>query len=193
MYNITKNGIQLSLEDNLVPVKLNRNNIYIPCELIDAEGVVIHNSYVEPIEGLEIRWLDGGTTIDRMNSAGAAAMQSLNAEPPKEAGIFTYDEWAPGKLYKQFENFTCEGVAGFARIEHTAAEHQRPFAEGMSAVYGARPPQDSEGVYAYVSSMKVDAGDKVRSVKDGQVYEAIQPADPLTFDPVDAVSIFVLI
>ena len=55
MYTITKNGIQLSIEDNLVPVKLNRNNIYVPCELTEADGLVIGNDYVEPIEGLEIR------------------------------------------------------------------------------------------------------------------------------------------
>lgn len=129
-------------------------------------------------------------TIDRMNEAGAEAMQSLKAEPPKSAGVFTFPEWTPGKTYKRFENFTLDGVAGFARMEHTAQEHQRPFAEGMSAIYGARPPQDAEGVYAYVSSMKVDMGDKVRSEKDGEVYEAIQAADPLLYDPADVPAIF---
>ena len=66
MYIITKNGTQLSLEDNLVPVKLNRNNIYIPCDLIEAEGIVIQNSHVEPIEGLEIRYMDGANSINTM-------------------------------------------------------------------------------------------------------------------------------
>lgn len=130
-------------------------------------------------------------TIDRMNAAGAAAMQSLEVEPPKEAGVFTYDEWKAGKTYKRFEPFTHNGIAGFARIEHTAQEHQQPFAEGMSALYGARPPQDAEGVYTYVSSMKVEVGDKVRSAKDGAVYCCYaNGADPLTYDPADAPALF---
>lgn len=66
MYNITKNGVPFAMLDNLIPVKLNRNNIYIPCDLIDAEGIVIGNDYVEPIEGLDIRWLDGADSIEVM-------------------------------------------------------------------------------------------------------------------------------
>lgn len=135
--------------------------------------------------------------IDRMNTAGAeavqSAMQALDMEPPKSAGAFTYDEWTPGKPYERLECFTYNGIAGFTRQKHTAQEHQRPFTEGMSAIYGARPPQDAEGVYEYISSMKVDVGDKVRSAKDGMVYVCYaNGADPLTADPVDAVSIFEL-
>ena len=66
MYNITKNGVQIAMLDNLVPVKLNRNNIWITCDLTEAEGIVIGNDYVEPIEGLEIRWMDGANSIDKM-------------------------------------------------------------------------------------------------------------------------------
>ena len=40
--------------------------------------------------------------------------------------------------------------------------------------------------------MKVDVRDRVRSEKDGNVDTAIQPADPLLYDPVDAVSVFEL-
>ena len=136
-------------------------------------------------------------TIGRMNAAGAeevqSAMQALDKEPPKSAGAFTYDEWTPGKPYERLECFTYNGIAGFTRQKHTAQEHQRPFTEGMSAIYGARPPQDAEGVYEYISSMRVDVGDKVRSAKDGMVYVCYaNGADPLTYDPADAVSIFEL-
>ena len=138
------------------------------------------------------KWTNGAVKrAAQINTAGVEAMQALKAEPPKSAGVFTYDEWTPGKLYKRFENFTLDGVAGFARIEHTAMEHQRPFTKGMSAVYGARPPQDANGVYAYASSMKVDVGDKVRSAKDGEVYYCYaNGADPLTYDPADVPAIF---
>ena len=190
MYSITKNGVLLSNEDNLVPVKLNRNNIYIPCELIEAEGIVIHNDYVEPIEGLEIRWLDGGTTIDRMNSAGAEAMQSLKAAPPVSAGVFTYDEWKANTPYKQYDLFTYQGVAGFIRQAHTSLAVYPPFSVGTEALYGARPAADTEGIYPYVYNMRVTVGMRVRSEKDGNVYVAINEADPLLYDPVDAVSIF---
>ena len=66
MYNIIKNGVSVAMLDSLIPVKLNRNNIYIPCDLIDAEGIVIGNDYVEPIEGLEIRYMDGANSINTM-------------------------------------------------------------------------------------------------------------------------------
>lgn len=141
------------------------------------------------------KWYKGAekraAQIDRMNIAGVEVIQNLKSEPPKSAGVFTYDEWTPGKIYKQFENFTCDGIAGFARIEHMAYEHQRPFTEGMSAVYGARPPQDVDGTYDYISSMKVDIGDKVRSAKDGKVYRCYaNGADPLVYDPADVPAIF---
>lgn len=38
--------------------------------------------------------------------------------------------------------------------------------------------------------MKVDVRDRVRSEKDGNVYTAIQPADPLLYDPVDVPALF---
>ena len=192
MYNITKNGVPFAMLDNLIPVKLNRNNIYIPCDLIDAEGIVIGNDYVEPIDGLEIRWLDGANKIDTMNTAGAEAMQSLNSEPPVSAGVFTYGEWQPNTQYKQYDLFTYQGNAGFVRQAHTSLAVYPPFSVGTEALDGARPSPDTEGIYPYVYNMKVEVGMKVRSDKDGNVYIAIQPADPLLYDPVDAASIFVL-
>ena len=129
--------------------------------------------------------------IDRMNTAGAEAMQSLNAEPPVSAGVFTYDEWKANTPYKQYDLFTYQGVAGFIRQAHTSLAVYPPFSVGTEALYGARPSPDTEGIYPYVYNMKVEKGMKVYG-KDGNVYIAIQPADPLLIDPADAVSIFEL-
>ncbi|MBR5291710.1 MAG: hypothetical protein IKU32_02210 [Clostridia bacterium] len=131
-------------------------------------------------------------TIDRLNTAGAEAMQSLNAEPPVSAGVFTYGEWMPDTWYERYALFTYNGVAGFIRQAHTSLEVYPPFSVGTEALYGARPSPDTEGIYPYVYNMRVEVGMRVRSEKDGNVYIAIQPADPLLFDPADAVSIFVL-
>lgn len=190
MYTITKNGIRLSIEDNLVPVKLNRNNIYVPCELTEADGLVIRNDYVEPIEGLEIRYMDGANEIDRMNTAGAEAMQSLNAEPPVSAGVFTYDGWQPDTQYEQYALFTYQGSAGFVRQAHTSLAVYPPFSTGTEALYGARPSPDVYGVYPYVYNMRSEIGMVIRSVKDGQKYKAKQNADPLLYDPADVPALF---
>ena len=130
--------------------------------------------------------------IDRMNAAGAEAMQALNSEPPVSAGVFTYDEWKANTPYKQYDLFTYQGVAGFIRQAHTSLAVYPPFSVGTESLYGARPSPDSEGIYPYVYNMKVEKGMKVRSEKDGNVYIAIQAADPLLYDPADAVSIFEL-
>lgn len=133
-------------------------------------------------------------TIDRMNYAGAqamqAAMQALNSEPPVSAGVFTYGEWMPNTPYKQYDTFTYQGVAGFVRQAHTSLAVYPPFSVGTEALYGARPAADTEGIYPYVYNMRVTVGMRVRSEKDGNVYVAINEADPLLYDPVDAVSIF---
>lgn len=131
-------------------------------------------------------------TIDRMNAAGAEAMQALNSEPPVSAGVFTYDEWKENTPYERYALFTYNGVAGFIRQAHTSLEVYPPFSVGTEALYGARPSPDSEGIYPYVYNMKVEKGMKVRSEKDGNVYIAINEADPLLYDPADAASIFEL-
>ena len=128
--------------------------------------------------------------INRMNSAGAEAMQSLKADPPVSAGVFTYGEWEANTRYEQYALFTYNGNAGFVRQAHTSLEAYPPFSVGTEALYGARPSPDAEGIYPYVYNMRIEVGMKVRSEKDGNVYTAIQPADPLLYDPVDAVSIF---
>ena len=130
--------------------------------------------------------------IDRMNSAGAEAMQSLNAEPPVSAGVFTYDEWKANTPYEQFALFEYEGIAYFTRQAFTSSAVYPPGSPGTEALYGVRPSPDTEGVYPYVYNMKVETGMRVRSEKDGFIYIAINKADPLLDDPVDAVSIFEL-
>ena len=133
-------------------------------------------------------------TIDRMNTAGAEAMQAavLTAEPPVSAGVFTYPEWEADTWYEQHTLLTYEGVTYFTRQAFTSSAVYPPGSIGTEALYGVRPAADSEGIYPYVYNMRVDVDMKVRSEKDGNVYTAIQPADPLTADPVDAVSIFEL-
>lgn len=134
-------------------------------------------------------------TIDRMNTAGAEAMQAavLTTEPPVSAGVFTYPEWQPDTWYERHTLFNYEGMTYFTRQAITSSAVYPPGSIGTEALYGVRPAADSEGIYPYVYNMRVDVDMKVRSEKDGNVYVAIQPADPLTADPVDAVSIFVLI
>ena len=117
-------------------------------------------------------------------------MQSLNAEPPVSAGVFTYSEWQPDMAYEQYALFTYQGNAGFVRQAHTSLAVYPPFSVGTESLYGARPSPDSEGIYPYVYNMKVEVGMKVRSEKDSNVYTAIQPADPLLYDPADVPAIF---
>ena len=44
-------------------------------------------------------------------------------------------------------------------------------------------PPEAEGIYPDVYNMKVKVDIKMRSEKDGNVYIAIQPANPLLYDP----------
>lgn len=190
MYEIKKDGVRFALKDEVIYVIKNRNNIYIPCEPVKAEGIVMGNDYVEPIEGLEIIYVDGANTIDRMNIAGAAAMQERHAEPPVSAGVFTYPEWQPDTAYEQYDLFTYQGNAGFVRQTHTSLAIYPPFSVGTEALYGARPSCDSEGVYPYVYNMRIEVGMKVRSEKDSAIYIAINDADPLLYDPADVPALF---
>ena len=131
-------------------------------------------------------------TIDRMNAAGAEAMQAavLTIDPPVSAGVFTYPQWQPDTWYELHTLLTHEGMTYFTRQAFKSSSVYPPGSIGTEALYGVRPAADSEGIYPYVYNMRVEVGMKVRSEKDGNVYVAIQPADPLTSDPVDAVSIF---
>lgn len=141
--------------------------------------------------GKYTEWANGrAAQIDRMNTAGAEAMQKLNAEPPVNAGVFTYNEWQPDTQYAQYTLFTYQGKVGFVRQAHTSLAVYPPFSTGTEALYGARPSPDVNGVYPYMYNMKVEVGMKVRSEKDSKVYVAIQPADPLLYDPANVASIF---
>ena len=129
--------------------------------------------------------------IDRMNSAGAEAMQSLNAEPPVSAGVFTYDEWKPNVKYKQYAMFQHNGNPYFAKQEHTSLEVYPPDIKGVESLYGARPSPDIGGIYPYIYNMAVELGMKVRSAKDSNIYECYANAtDTLVDDPVDVPAIF---
>ena len=139
------------------------------------------------------REIDGkDTRIAALAAAGAA--QIAGQVPVATAGLFApaLPAWEPGTSYAQYAPFVYDGVMYFTRQAVTAMEHQPPGSAGMEAIYGVRSIPDDDGVYPYVYNMKVEVDMKVQSAKDGNVYIAIQPADPLLYDPVDAVSIFTL-
>ena len=141
--------------------------------------------------GKYTEWAHGkATQIDRMNTAGAEAMQKLNTEPPVNAGVFTYNEWQPDTQYEQYALFTYQGNAGFVRQAHTSLAVYPPFSPGTESLYGARPSPDVYGVYPYVYNMRSEIGMVIRSVKDGQKYKAKQNADPLLYDPADVPALF---
>ena len=199
MYEIKKNGKHLSYEDVIRYVKLQSNGIYCLCSDDEAAGIVVNNGYIchlagraelPDVETVSFDEINGANKINRMNTAGAEAMQSLNAEPPVSAGVFTYGEWQPDTQYEQYALFTYNGMAGFVRQAHTSLAVYPPFSTGTEALYGARPSPDVNGIYPYVYNMKVEVGMKVRSEKDGNVYIAIQPADPLLYDPADVPALF---
>ena len=132
--------------------------------------------------GKYTEWANGrAAQIDRMNTAGAEAMQSLNAEPPVSAGVFTYGEWQPDTQYKQYALFTYQGNAGFARQAHTSLAVYPPFSTGTEALYGARPSPDTEGIYPYVYNMAAVAGMRVR--ENGETSVCARDIDPLLYPP----------
>ena len=132
--------------------------------------------------GKYTEWANGrAAQIDRMNTAGAEAMQSLNAEPPVSAGVFTYGEWQPDTQYEQYALFTYQGNAGFARQAHTSLAVYPPFSTGTEALYGARPSPDTEGIYPYVYNMAANANMRVREGAD--IYVCMRAIDPLLYPP----------
>lgn len=195
MYEIIKDGERFILCDELILVKKNRNDIYIPVEQTEAEGVVIGNDVVEPIGNVDIYWFDGANRINLLNAAGAEIVQtsakSSGAEPSANAGVFTYDEWHENTDYEQYDMFTYKGNAYFAKQKLTSSSVYPPDALGVEALYGIRPTPDSEGVYPYVRNMAVTIGMKVRSAKDDNVYVCYANAtNTLVYDPADVSAIF---
>ena len=129
--------------------------------------------------------------INRMNTAGAEAVQSLGKEPPVSAGFFTYGEWQPNTKYKQYAMFQYNGNPYFAKQEHTSLAVYPPGSVGTESLYGARPSPDLDGVYPYVYNMAAELGMKVRSAKNGNIYECYANATyTLIDDPADAPAIF---
>lgn len=128
--------------------------------------------------------------IDRMNTAGAEAVQSLKADPPVSAGVFTYDEWKANTPYERHDLFTYNGIAGFIRQTHTSLAVYPPFSVGTEALYGARPAPDTEGIYPYVYNMKAVEGMKVR--EDEATYYCYNPIDPMLNPPSELAAHFKL-
>ena len=195
MYEIIKDSERFILCDELILVKKNRNDIYIPVEQTEAEGVVIGNDVVEPIGNVDIYWFDGANRINLLNAAGAEIVQtsakSSGTEPSANAGVFTYDEWRENTDYEQYDMFTYKGNAYFAKQKFTSSSVYPPDALGVEALYGIRPTPDSEGVYPYVRNMAVTIGMKVRSAKDNNVYICYANAtNTLVYDPADVSAIF---
>lgn len=69
MYEIKKDGVRLSLEDELRYVKTQPNGVTVYCGKEEAEAVEINNSYNEPIEGLEIIEFNGAVQVTDMEAA----------------------------------------------------------------------------------------------------------------------------
>ena len=128
--------------------------------------------------------------IQKIKRTGGAAMSQSGVEPGVDAGLFDYPEWAVDVEYKQNDLFMYDGQPGFVRQAHTSQETWLPFSTGTESLYGARPRQGPDGVYPYLYNMKVEVGMRVRSAKDNAVYAALQPADPLLYDPADVPALF---
>ena len=133
-------------------------------------------------------------SINALVKEGVALAQKSTEVPSATIGVLAdgIPEWKVGTLYeKQYTLFTYDGKVGFTRLANvTAMEHQPPFSTGMESVYGVRPIPNLDGVYPYIYNMKADVGMLVRSMKDNNVYECIQAADPLLYDPVDVPALF---
>lgn len=128
--------------------------------------------------------------IRKLRQKGGEAVQAVDTEPSVDAGLFDYPNWEVGVAYEANQLFMYEGKPGFVRQAHTSQAHWIPFTTGTESLYGARPRQLPDGTYPYVYNMKVEVGMRVRSEKDSEIYEAIQPSDPLLYDPADVPALF---
>lgn len=132
--------------------------------------------------------------IRKLRQAGGEAMSKAQTDesPAVDAGLFDYPEWEPGMVFEKKNSFFLYGgKVGFTRQAGiTAQAHQPPFSTGMESVSGVRPRQGPDGVYPYEYNMRSDVGMRVRSKINGSVYVAIQPADPLLFDPAEISALF---
>lgn len=205
MYKLIKNdGAILSTEDKARYVKMQSNGVLVLCPESEAQGLVVDNDYAVNLEGrtpipdieitVSLSEFNGPDKLAAVTAEGAALAQGR--EPTATVGILAegFPAWEPGKLYeKAYSLFVYDGKVGFTRQANiTAQEHQPPFSTGMEAIYGVRPIPDDNGIYPYVYNMKSEVGMRVRSAKDSNVYAAIQPADPLLYDPADVPALFTI-
>ena len=201
MYRVILHGAQIALEDKLAFVRKQANGFVVRCSEEEAQGIVVGDSaiyhlYGKPsLDGAETVYIEefsGKSRLVAIAAEGAALAAESGQEPRASAGLL-YDglpHWEAGREYVKNELFTHAGMVGYARQAHTSQAVYTPFSTGTESLYGVRPVPDDYGIYPYVYNMKSEVGMRVRSAKDGAVYAAIQPADPLLYDPADVPALF---
>ena len=201
MYRVILHGAQIALEDKLAFVRKQVNGFVVRCSEEEAQGIVVGDSaiyhlYGKPsLDGAETVYVEefsGQSRLVAIAAEGAALAAESGQEPRASAGLL-YDglpHWEAGRAYAKNELFTYAGMVGYARQAHTSQGHKAPFSTGTESLYGVRPVPDDYGVYPYVYNMRLEVGMRVRSAQDGAVYVAIQPADPLLYDPADVPALF---
>jgi len=194
MYEITKNGTRLSLEDKARYTKHQKNGVDILCSFEEADGIAILNDYIEPLDGVDVREFNGPARMSAVIAEGAALAQASQEEPAATVGVLAegFPAWEPGAYYeKRYTLFEHKGDVYFTRQDGiTAYAHQEPGATGMESVYGIRPIPDEEGVYPYRRNMAASVGMQVRD-RD-VVYECIRSIDPVLYPPADLPAHFVV-
>lgn len=183
MYEIRKNGTHLSYEDELRYVRTQPNGVTAYCEESEADAIEIYNSFNEPLEGVEVRWLSGPGKLALVTAEGAALAQASTEEPAATVGVLAegFPEWEAGKDYAQYELFAYGNRVGFARQALTSSDVYPPFSAGTEALYGVRPVPDTDGVYPYAYNMAASLG--MRVSHEGTIYECIQAIDPALYPP----------
>ena len=147
---------------------------------------------VEGADTVYVEEFSGQSRLTAIAAEGAALAAESGQEPRASAGLL-YDglpHWEAGREYVKNELFTYAGMVGYARQAHTSQAAYTPFSAGTESLYGVRPVPDDYGIYPYAYNMKSEVGMRVRSAKDSAVYVAIQPADPLLYDPADVPALF---
>lgn len=201
MYRVILQGAQIALEDKLAFVRKQGNGFVVRCSEEEAQGIVVGDSAIYHLYGkpsldgadtVHVEEFSGQSRLAAIAAEGAALAAESGQEPRASAGLL-YDglpHWEAGRAYAKNELFTYDGMVGYARQAHTSQAAYMPFSTGTESLYGARPRQGPDGVYPYVYNMKSEVGMRVRSAKDSAVYVALQPADPLLYDPADVPALF---
>ena len=201
MYRVILQGAQIALEDKLAFVRKQGNGFLVRCSEEDAQGIVVDDSTVYHLYGkpslpgadtVHVEEFSGRSRLAAIAAEGAALAAESGQDPRASAGLL-YDglpHWEAGRAYAKNELFTYAGMVGYARQAHTSQAAYTPFSTGTESLYGVRPVPDDYGVYPYVYNMRSEGGMRVRSAKDSAVYVAIQPADPLLYDPADVPALF---